>query len=163
MKNTTTILSSLMLVAATAFAQPQTENLLPAQQFISTENPGPLALLGSNGNTGNVLISEFEQNGDKGAHQQMHVRTDPANLEPALEVYPNPSNGLFKLKLPEGVQILSIEVYDMSGKLVFIDKGNVLDVPQDKTIDMSAEDGAVYTVLVRTPLKVFVNRISVIR
>lgn len=163
MKNSATLFSGLLLAAATAFAQPQKSMQLPTQQIQAAETPGVLALLGSNENTNNTLVSAFEKNGDTGANQQLHVITDPGNLEPALEAYPNPSHGLFKLKLPEGVEILSIEVYDMSGKLVFVDNGNVLDVPQDKTIDMSAEDGAVFTVLVRTPSKVFVDRISVIR
>ena len=162
MKNSTALCSAFLLVASIAFAQRQSGSQLPSQLLQNNDGQSNVTLLGNDHNQSS-FISAFEQNGDKSATPQLHVRNDAAQLEDALETYPNPSNGLFKLRLPENIQIISIEVYDLTGELVFVDKGNALDVPQDKTVDISAEEGAIFIVLVRTPTKVYAERISVIR
>lgn len=73
-----------------------------------------------------------------------------ADLNAALSVFPNPSNGVFGLKLNAGSRVNGeIVVVDINGKKVFAQQLDVVGL-YSTTIDLSAYAKGIYTLQLRT-------------
>lgn len=59
-----------------------------------------------------------------------------------MEVYPNPSNGIFNIKLTENSKAEVFEVYDVIGNLISVNKSNI--VSNEMRITINAEDGVYF-------------------
>jgi hypothetical protein len=61
-------------------------------------------------------------------------------------MYPNPSNGLFNIRINQYVGKVTIEVVDLNGRLVY--SQNNTDFNVEKSIDMSQFQSGMYIVKV---------------
>jgi hypothetical protein len=87
------------------------------------------------------------------------------NLDPvlntALDVYPNPSNGVFTLKLNAGSRVSGqVEVIDVTGRVVFSQDVDLIG-RQNMSIDISKCSKGIYTVLLKTANGNAARRISI--
>lgn len=83
-----------------------------------------------------------------------YFTTDIATENSAFEVYPNPSNGMFTI---ENSNITNIEVYDVTGKLVWQANSN----SNITSIDLSNYAKGVYTMKATANDNVFVKKLIV--
>ncbi len=160
MKTTTSLLGSLLLAATTAFAQ---QNTLTAPQQFGAASPEttPFTLLGSTNIENSNTVADFEKNVDDGVFFQLQTNELEADLGSKINTYPNPSNGFFTLSLPENLDVLSIEVYDFTGRLVFVDKGKVYTKPLKREVDLSANSSGSYILVVRTNSHVYNQKLII--
>ncbi|MES2654099.1 MAG: immunoglobulin-like domain-containing protein [Bacteroidota bacterium] len=88
---------------------------------------------------------------------------DVLNANNIVAIYPNPSNGLLKLKLFEALtDDVNIKVYNAVGglaKTITINKNDLVE----KQIDLSAFANGVYLIQVETNNKVYTHKISVVK
>ncbi len=63
--------------------------------------------------------------------------------EATVDVFPNPSNGIFNVNVSSGNSEFSVEITDLSGKLVY--KSTQLNVGENHSIDLSDKAAGVYT------------------
>ncbi len=68
------------------------------------------------------------------------------NSNDQIQVFPNPSNGLFNLKINKFVGKVSIQVIDINGRLVYNQPNT--DFNAEKTIDLSAFQSGIYVLKV---------------
>jgi hypothetical protein len=68
------------------------------------------------------------------------------NANSGIEIFPNPSNGIFTIENTSGEKIKNVEVYDAMGKLIY---GNQ-NYNQQAKIDLSAQANGLYFVFVKT-------------
>jgi hypothetical protein len=73
-----------------------------------------------------------------------------------IEIYPNPSNGIFNLNL-KNIEANTIEIYDVSGKL--IEKMDVKSISQLTQIDLSNASNGIYFVKISTENNTITKRI----
>jgi hypothetical protein len=109
-----------------------------------------------------TLIPMLEKNVIDGEEPtiQLNLPEEVKTREMALEVYPNPSKGLFTIRIPEtNQQILAIEVFDLTGKNRYTDRQFNLDKPLEKDIDITALETGVYILRVVFEENVLVQRI----
>lgn len=72
------------------------------------------------------------------------------DLNTALSVYPNPSNGAFTLKLNAGSRINGqLEVIDITGRIVFTQDIDLIGL-DNVNIDLSKNAKGIYTILLKT-------------
>ena len=84
-----------------------------------------------------------------------------ADLNSAMYVYPNPSNGNFEFKLNAGKRINGeIAVYDMTGRKVFTEALDAVGI-YTTSIDISRFAKGLYTLQLRTADGFASKRISV--
>lgn len=73
-----------------------------------------------------------------------------SDLNSALSVYPNPSNGSFEVRLNAGSRVNGdINVIDMTGRIVYSQKLDVLGL-YNTTVDLTKFSKGLYTVQLRT-------------
>ena len=70
-----------------------------------------------------------------------------------LQIWPNPSNGTFHIRIPQYTELL--EVYDMSGKRVFVQKG----ISNTQTMDVTLETAGLYLLRLTTKDVVITKRL----
>ncbi len=89
----------------------------------------------TNDTTASIEVSPFEtttytltvnRNGCI-ATDTITVIVEPAALQPAMEIYPNPSDGMLHVSFRNLPNISNIRIYDLSGKTVFILNFNEAD------------------------------------
>ena len=81
---------------------------------------------------------------------------DEADASGAFSIYPNPSEGLFLVESLKNFEISKIEVYDVLGRLVKVENGDVFT----GTIDLSAQvDGAYFLKISTETGELFSQRI----
>jgi hypothetical protein len=61
-----------------------------------------------------------------------------------VDMYPNPTTGVFRVNVSNGSSDYSVEVMDLSGRLIY--KSNALSIQDEHTIDLGAKATGVYTV-----------------
>ena len=160
MKTTTTILGSLLLAATAAFAQQST--LTAPQQFGgTTPETGQFTLLGNQGNDEPKTVGHFEKNVEDEIFHEILATAQLADLDANIIIYPNPSSGFFTLSLPENLNVLSVEVYDFTGRLVFVDKGSVYTKPLKREVDLSAQSSGSYILVLRTESNIFNQKLII--
>jgi hypothetical protein len=74
------------------------------------------------------------------------LAVDYFNNPELFRVYPNPSNGLFNIRINQFVGKVTIEVVDLNGRLVY--SQNNIDFNVEKSIDMSQFQSGMYIVKV---------------
>jgi hypothetical protein len=85
---------------------------------------------------------------------------DPA-LNAELSVYPNPSNGVFSVKLNAGSRVSGLlEVVDVTGRIVFAQDVDLIG-RQNVSVDLGHCAKGIYTVLLRTANGNATKRISI--
>ena len=68
-----------------------------------------------------------------------------------LVIYPNPSEGLFKLKMDfNKVEDLNIKVFDLSGKLVHLKEFRNIGIGLEHDIDLTGFERGIYQLLLKT-------------
>lgn len=86
--------------------------------------------------------------------------TDPLSVneyqQMEAQIAPNPSNGMFNLKLPDVTGIVELEIYNMAGQVVYSNRfeGN------EQFIDLSKESAGVFTLKVTNNGKVNYSKIA---
>jgi extracellular elastinolytic metalloproteinase len=75
----------------------------------------------------------------------------------AIKIYPNPTNGLFNVKINQFVGKVTIQVVDINGRLILDLKDNNFNV--EKTIDLSGFQSGVYLVKVTSEEANFTQKI----
>jgi hypothetical protein len=80
-------------------------------------------------------------------------------IQAALEVYPNPSNGVFTVKLPEQITVSEILLYDLTGRIVQQRKGDAVLATSGTRIDLSEQQNGMYLLVLRNGTYTFVHRI----
>ncbi len=80
-------------------------------------------------------------------------------IQASLEVYPNPSNGVFTLKLPEQITVSEISIYDLTGRIIQQSKGDALLATSATRIDLSAHEKGLYLLVLRNGSDTFVHRL----
>lgn len=85
---------------------------------------------------------------------------DPA-LNAELSVYPNPSNGVFSVKLNAGSRVAGqVEVVDVTGRIVFAQDVDLIG-QQNVSVDLAHCAKGIYTVLLHTANGNATKRISI--
>jgi len=80
-----------------------------------------------------------------------------------LVIYPNPSEGLFKLFMDiEQVEDLSIKVFDLSGKLVYLEELTGISNKLEHDIDLTGFEKGMYQLLLKTGSGLY-NKAIIIR
>ena len=75
----------------------------------------------------------------------------PVENNLAFDVYPNPSSGVFSIALTNhGSKPATLRVFDLSGKLVYNESIEALNVVVKKQLDLSSLSKGVYTLRVRS-------------
>jgi len=106
----------------------------------------------------NGQLNEFSPFGDYyldviNTGQACHVtgiKDFNSDLNSALSLYPNPSNGIVNLKLNTGKRVNGeIVIVDITGRRVFAENVDVVGV-YEKTVDISALPKGLYTLQLRT-------------
>jgi hypothetical protein len=82
-------------------------------------------------------------------------------LNTALDVYPNPSNGIFTLKLNAGSRVSGqVEVTDVTGRIVFSQDVDLIG-QQNVSMDLSKYSKGIYNILLKTANGNAAKRISI--
>ncbi|TXD84872.1 T9SS type A sorting domain-containing protein [Subsaximicrobium wynnwilliamsii] len=71
-----------------------------------------------------------------------------STLQNEIQVYPNPSNGLFKLKKMNNISLLKASVYDINGRL--IQQVNLSEMTTEASIDMTNASTGMYFMKVQS-------------
>jgi hypothetical protein len=80
-------------------------------------------------------------------------------IQASLEVYPNPSNGVFTVKLPEQITVSEISIYDLTGRIVQQRKGDAVLATSGTRIDLSEQQNGMYLLVLRNGTDTFVLRL----
>jgi hypothetical protein len=105
------------------------------------------------------VYDKIRDNGEK-PKGVLNLVEEVKDRELAMEVYPNPNAGIFKIRLPETDQrIKAIEIFDLTGKIRYADTQFLLDKPLDKEIDISGFENGAYILRVILEDHVLVERI----
>ncbi len=80
-------------------------------------------------------------------------------IEASLEVFPNPSNGVFAVKLPEQITVSEISIYDLTGRIIQQRKGDAALATSGTRIDLSEQQNGMYLLVLRNGTDTFVHRI----
>ncbi len=83
------------------------------------------------------------------------------NILEQITVSPNPSNGLFTIKVPTAINGYNVAVVDQLGKVVY--QENVFEGSIDKDIDLSRLPSGIYNLRIHTENDYIVKRISIIK
>jgi hypothetical protein len=75
----------------------------------------------------------------------MTTTTEHALPQPLIKIYPNPTTGLVSIEIGENPSTLSIDVYDVFGRLWVSKKVE----PQDRTVDVGDFEEGVYIITIR--------------
>jgi hypothetical protein len=75
----------------------------------------------------------------------MTTTTEHALPQPLIKIYPNPTTGLVSIEIGENPSTLSIDVYDVFGRLRVSKKVE----PQDRTVDVGDFEEGVYIITIR--------------
>jgi Secretion system C-terminal sorting domain len=73
------------------------------------------------------------------------TNTEHALLQPLIKIYPNPTTGLISIEIAEDPLTLSIDVYDVFGRLLLSKKVE----QQDSTVDVGDFEEGVYIITIR--------------
>jgi hypothetical protein len=77
----------------------------------------------------------------------------PAINDGSLKIFPNPSNHLININVPNAIQPYSVDLYSIIGQ-------RVLETYNQKTIDVSNLSNGIYIIKVRQQGKTWVNKIA---
>ena len=66
----------------------------------------------------------------------------------AIKVYPNPANDVITLSNPQNINLRSVSIYDMTGRLIIIK--DLQDASQQSTIDISALQSGNYLLFIKS-------------
>jgi hypothetical protein len=80
-------------------------------------------------------------------------------IQASLMVYPNPSNGVFTVKLPEQITVSEISIYDLTGRIVQQRKGDAVLATSGTRIDLSEQQNGMYLLVLRNGTDTFVHRL----
>jgi hypothetical protein len=84
-----------------------------------------------------------------------------AELNTMITVYPNPSNGVFTLKMNAGNRVSGqVEIIDVTGRNVFAQDVDLIGL-QNISVDLSKCAKGIYTVLLKTANGNATRRISI--
>lgn len=75
-----------------------------------------------------------------------------------IAMYPNPNNGVFDITLSNNSVLESVNIYDVTGRLVF-EKNNVND--EILKINLSGSNSGIYTVVVKSDSGIFNSKIVI--
>lgn len=111
--------------------------------------------------TYNVTLTVSNDNGSNTVVKEDYISVSPDGVatinESDFTVYPNPSNGIFKINIPEHSRCKNIAVYSAEGKEIFSKKingtGNI------EKVDVSKAPKGVYFVKIYTTTKVITKKI----
>jgi hypothetical protein len=79
-----------------------------------------------------------------------------------LTLYPNPTTGMVNLSLDLNADgQVNVEVFDISGRMVYSDSENVIGGKINKAIDLSGLDKGVYFVKVKTASAEFNQKLTI--
>lgn len=94
-------------------------------------------------------------------HTSVGINNFNSALNSALTVYPNPSNGIFELKLNAGQRVNGeVNVIDATGRIVYTEKLDVIGL-YNTTIDLTRFSKGLYSVQLRTAEGIATKNISV--
>jgi hypothetical protein len=83
------------------------------------------------------------------------------NVDKLMNIYPNPSNGIFNVKLLQALdQDIKLAVYDIQGKLLtskLIDGQNL----REESLDLSGADKGIYLLKIETGSKVYTRKLQI--
>lgn len=162
MKSLVNVISSLALLAATpTIAQHQQYAMPPQEIRTEVSEINSFVLLKDNEWDDEALQSALEKNGEGELPISMNDLEIEFTRELAPEIYPNPSGGLFKVRIPAGLEVQSIEIYDFMGKLIYREHGNVLFGAIEREMDMVKEKAGTYIILFRTANRTFTEKIVI--
>lgn len=80
-----------------------------------------------------------------------------SNISLTVNVYPNPSNGQFKINLPSGTGLTNLEVYDLTGKII----KSVNTRENNISLDLSESPAGLYIVKASNGLTSAISKILV--
>ena len=72
------------------------------------------------------------------------------------QIAPNPSNGIFNLKLPDVSGLVELEIYNMSGQMVY----SAQFTGNEQLIGLSKESAGVFTLKVNNGGKISYSKIA---
>lgn len=123
------------------------------QGFDNINNSTETSLIDSSGNTHNGTLNNFALSAVTSNWQMgspitsggacATLFTNKFNLENNVEVYPNPSNGIFTISIIEDA---SLEIYNIIGKTIYTKKV----IPGKNSIDISNYQSGLYLLNVKT-------------
>ena len=82
---------------------------------------------------------------------------DELNISKSLRVYPNPSNGKFKIELPENAAMEQIKILNTAGKIVFENTKNI----NNTEIDITLQPGVYFVQLTLSSGEILTEKIIV--
>ncbi|MGB1309277.1 MAG: T9SS type A sorting domain-containing protein [Oceanihabitans sp.] len=105
--------------------------------------------------TGSLLNLRVEVHMDSGSEEiaidflnvksdSMTLGVEETNLESAISIYPNPSNGVLNINKPSGVNLEKATVYNVLGKSV--KTINLVNMTDSKSLDLTALSSGLYLV-----------------
>jgi len=111
---------------------------------------------------GDYSVQVYDSNGCVGVSKvnvvNWYVGIISVEEKVSLKVYPNPSNGIFKIELTNKAYIKNIKIYDFTGKQLFIDL--IPDINRNYySIDLSNHSAGLYILLVQSNEEVYQERI----
>jgi|GEM_PF-5430742 len=117
---------------------------------VAVDNNQEISEGGSESNNAYILNGSFSYKQEK-----QNTTTGISDSEQSeISIYPNPTNGVFKLSL-DNTQANSIEIYNALGVLVY----NTNEIKLSNEIDITDLENGVYVVVVRTDNKNISSRI----
>jgi hypothetical protein len=87
---------------------------------------------------------------------------EPEVIDAKPQVFPNPSNGKVKIRVPDNMNVESITVYDNSGRVVWYQSGADSKMAlTEHQVDLSTLSSGSYLVMLNVGAKIISERILV--
>lgn len=81
--------------------------------------------------------------------------------EALMTIYPNPTNGMLNIHLPNGMNDMTLEVIDLRGQLVFNERNLSISRDETHSIDVSSLANGVYFIKLFSGSELIVRKISI--
>ena len=94
----------------------------------------------------------------------LNVSVGEPTLATSFNIYPNPSNGFFNIKVESAVQeVYDIEIYNNLGALVWKQDAVTIDGSFTSKIDLNGSPSGIYTVALRNKANSIVKKVIIMR